>query len=266
MLAALVLSILALFIPIPMSTLAPVEVVAREPIVVAAPIEGVIESIKIEPNTRVKAGDVLLSFQNTTLKNKFDIADRATQVAKAKELKATQSAFSDPAGRHEVAIAMAELKLSEAERDYAKDMLAKTVLIAPKDGLAIFSSRKDWEGKPVIQGERIIEIADPNRIEFGIDLSVKDAIVLNDGAEVKIFLDSDPLHAVKATLTRASYHAQPSAASGLSFMLFAKLNENSENLPRIGYRGTAQVYGKSTFLGFYLFRRPIAALRQMIGI
>ncbi len=265
-LGAFILSLLALFIPIPMSTLAPVEVVAREPIVVAAPIEGVVESIKIEPNTRVKAGDVLLSFQNTTLKNKFDIADRATQVAKAKELKATQSAFSDPAGRHEVAIAMAELKLSEAERDYAKDMLAKTVLVAPKDGLAIFSSRKDWEGKPVMQGERIIEIADPSRIEFGIDLSVKDAIVLNDGAEVKVFLDSDPLHAVKATLTRASYHAQPSAANGLSFMLFAKLNENNENMPRIGYRGTAQVYGKSTFLGFYLFRRPIAALRQMIGI
>jgi multidrug resistance efflux pump len=209
---------------------------------------------------------VLLSFQNTTLKNKYDIAERSVQVARAKELKATQSAFSDPAGRHEVAIAMAELKLSEAERDYAKDMLAKTVLVAPKDGLTIFSSRKDWEGKPVLQGERIIEIADPSRIEFGIDLSVKDAIVLHEGAEVKVFLDSDPLHAVKATLTRASYHAQPSAANGLSYTLFAKLNDSGDALPRIGYRGTAQVYGNSTFLGFYLFRRPIAALRQMIGM
>jgi multidrug resistance efflux pump len=266
MLGAVIISLLVLFIPMPMSTLAPVEVVAREPIVVAAPIEGVIESIKIEPNTRVKAGDALLSFQNTTLKNKYDIAERSVQVARAKELKATQSAFTDSAGRHEVAIAMAELKLSEAERDYAKDMLAKTVLVAPKDGLAIFSSRKDWEGKPVLQGERIIEIADPSRIEFGIDLSVKDAIVLHDGAEVKVFLDFDPLHAVKATLTRASYHAQPSAANGLSYTLFAKLNDGGDALPRIGYRGTAQVYGNSTFLGFYLFRRPIAALRQMIGM
>ena len=101
MLGAAFIALLALFIPIPMSTLAPVEVVSREPIMVAAPIEGVIETIKIEPNTPVKAGDVLLSFQNTTLKNKFDIAERAVQVARAKELKATQSAFSDPAGRHE---------------------------------------------------------------------------------------------------------------------------------------------------------------------
>ncbi len=265
-LGATFLALLALFIPIPMSTLAPVEVVSRDPIMIAAPIEGVIETIKIEPNTRVKTGDILLSFQNTALKNKFDIAERAVQVAKAKELKAVQSAFSDTAGRHEVAITTAELKLSEAERDYARDMLVKTVLVSPKDGLAIFSSRKDWEGKPVMQGERIIEIADPANIEFGIDLSVKDAIVLHEGAEVKVFLDSDPLHALNAVLNRASYHAQPSAANGLSYTVFAKLNNSADVLPRIGYRGTAQIYGTRTFLGFYLFRRPISALRQMIGM
>ncbi len=264
--AATILGLLALFIPVPMSTLAPVEVVARDPVVVASPIEGVIESIKIEPNTPVRAGDVLFTFQNTNLKNKFDIAERAVQVARAKELKSSQSAFSDPAGRHEVAIATAELKLSEAERDYARELLLKTNVIAPKDGLAIFSSRKEWEGRPVMPGERIIEIADPKAIEFGIELSVKDAIVLKDAAEIKVFLDSDPLQAVKATLIRASYHAQPTAANGLSYNLFAKLNDANRVLPRIGYRGTAQVYGESTFLGFYLFRRPIAALRQMVGM
>ncbi len=260
-----IIALMALFIPIPMSTLAPVEVVAREPIVVAAPIEGVVEGIKIEPNTPVKKGDILLSFQNIALKNKFDIAERAVQVARAKEMKAAQSAFTDATGRHDLAITNAELKLAEAERDYAKDMLAKTTLIAPKDGLAIFSSVKEWEGRPVMQGERIIEIADPALVELGIELPVKDAIVLHDGADVKVFLDSDPLHALPATLTRAGYHAQPTAGNGLSFMLYARLNDRN-NFPRIGYRGTAQVYGGRTFLGFYLFRRPISALRQMIGL
>jgi hypothetical protein len=36
-------------------------------------------------------------------------------------------------------------------------------------------------------------------------------------------------------------------------------------IPRIGLRGTAKIYGEQVSLFYYLMRRPLAALRQLIG-
>ena len=37
-------------------------------------------------------------------------------------------------------------------------------------------------------------------------------------------------------------------------------------MPRIGLRGTARVYGPRTTMFYFLFRRPITAMRQLIGV
>ena len=43
--------------------------------------------------------------------------------------------------------------------------------------------------------------------------------------------------------------------------------QGDENkLPRIGLRGTAKVYGSKVSLFYYLFRKPITFMRQLIGI
>ena len=55
------------------------------------------------------------------------------------------------------------------------------------------------------------------------------------------------------------------AANELSFAVSARLENETEYTPRIGSRGTAQIYGENVSLGFYLFRRPLAAVRQWMG-
>ena len=137
---------------------------------------------------------------------------------------------------------------------------------ATRSGLAVFANKKDWEGRPVQTGERIMEIADPASVELWIELPVKDAIVVREGARVKVFLDSDPLNPREAVLTSASFHASPTATNTLAYVLRARLNDGEGLAPRIGYRGSAQVYGETTWLGFYLFRKPFAAFRQLAGL
>ena len=46
--------VLAMFLPVRLSTLAPVEVVARDPAVVTAPLDGVLAEILVQPNTVVQ--------------------------------------------------------------------------------------------------------------------------------------------------------------------------------------------------------------------
>ena len=91
-------------------------------------------------------------------------------------------------------------------------------------------------------------------------------IAAKDGARVVVYLDSDPLAPIEATLVRASYQASVTGEGQYAFRLFARLAVDGDRLPRIGTRGTAQVYGERVSLFFYLFRRPITAIRQRLGV
>lgn len=254
------------FIPVPLTALAPAEIVARGAAVVAAPIDGVIEKVLVEPNQQVAPGDVLVRLADITLRNRHEVAEREVTVADARLKQTTQLAFSDPRGMHELGIARAELALKIAERNFARDMLGHTVITANRGGIAVYADKRELTGKPVAVGERIMDIADPRMLELKIDLPVADAITLRPGARVTAFLDSDPLRPYAANIVRSDYKARPGEGDVASFRVIAELVENGRALPRLGVRGTAQIYGDQVPLGFYLFRRPIAAARQWTGL
>ncbi len=258
--------ILIAMFPVSMTTLAPLEIAPREPFVVAAPIDGVVDEILIAPSSEVTEGQVLLRFADTISRNKFIVAEREVAVADARLKKSMQQAFSDVRGRHEIGIAQAELQLKRAERDMARDLLGRSVVKAQRAGTVVFGDPRDLVGKPMQTGEKIMEIADPGKIEIRIDVSVNESTTLWAGARVKAFLDSSPLRPREAQLVRADYQARLREGNALSFRAVALIEDDGKPLPRLGVRGTAQIYGNTVPLFYYLLRRPIAALRQWTGI
>lgn len=259
-------ALIAMAVPVPMTALAPVEVAPRAPTIVTAGVEGVILGVHVEPNQPIVRGQVLVRMVDTTLRNRFEIAEREVGVAAMRYKKAAQLAFTDIRGRHELAIAQAELELKTSERNYAADLLERSEIKADRAGVAFFADKKDLVGKPVSVGEKLMEIANPAEIEFRIDLGVADAIVLRDEARVKIFLDSDPLRSIEAKLVRSAYRARVRENQQLAFRLVAEAEPEAVGALRLGARGTAQVYSDRVPLGFYLLRRPLAAARQWFGI
>jgi hypothetical protein len=265
-LAFAILAGVALLWPLPMTALAPVEIVATGATIVASPIDGVVETIEVDPNTPVKAGDVLVRFTDTLLRNRREIAVREVAVAQARVRQANLLAFSDPKGRHELAIAESELALKRAELDYASDMLEKSAIRASRDGIAVYADRKSLVGKPVVTGERLLEIADPLRVEARVDVAVADVIALKQDGAATLFLDVDPLRPLSGRISRADYKSRVSDGDVLSFRAFAQLNLDGKVPPRIGLRGTAQIRGDIAPAGLVLFRRPISAARQWLGL
>jgi Barrel-sandwich domain of CusB or HlyD membrane-fusion len=251
---------------VPLTAIAPVEVTAKEPFVIAAPIEGVIDKISKEPNSYVTKGEEIFRFDDTTLRNKATLAERAVSVAAATYHKVRQAAFSDEDARYQLTISRAERNLKKAELNYANDLLRKTRMTAPVSGVLIYSNKNELEGRPVVTGETIMQIADPKSVALEIDLPVADAIVLKPGARVRVFLDAAPLKPLEAQLVKGSYHAETRPSGELVYKLRAEFDADSVNLPRIGAHGSAQVYGETTTVAFFLLRRPIAALRQHLGI
>lgn len=267
---ATLLALIAMFIPVPLTILAPVEIVAHKPAIVTAPLQGVIEHINVQPNKYVKKGDALFSLNKINLQSAYDVAERSVAIADARYRRATQGAFKSSESKRELAITKAELQMAIAEKNNAASRLSLSNITAKRDGLILFKGHEKWIGKPVETGERIMRIADPNSLRFEIDIDVADSIILEEGADVKVFLDSAPLKPVSASVETRSYEAELSSRNNLVFPITAKENSSvtvEQGAPlRIGLRGTAQIYGKKEPLWFYLFRKPISAIRQLIGI
>lgn len=262
-LALVVVLLLGLLIPVRQSVLAPAEVVPLGGQVVAAPLDGVIAEFLVKPNQAVKNGDLLLRFESTSLRAQADVAERALGVAEA-ELKAnSQRSFTDAESSSKIDLLAARVEQKRAERDYAAELLKRSEVRAERDGIAVFADAERWLGKPVQTGERLMEIADPNQAELRIELAVGDAIELASGAQVALFLDSDPLHRHVAWLERSAYEAQLTAAGQLAYRLDARFDASA---PRIGLRGTAKIFGDRAPLALYLLRRPLAGLRQSVGL
>nr|WP_217505405.1 HlyD family efflux transporter periplasmic adaptor subunit [Pseudomonas corrugata] len=255
--------LLGLLVPVRQSVLAPAEVVPLGGQVVAAPLDGVIAEFMVKPNQAVKNGDLLLRFESTSLKAQADVAERALDVAEA-ELKAnSQRSFADAESSSKIDLLAARVEQKRAERNYALELLKRSEVRAERDGIAVFADVERWLGKPVQTGERLMEIADPSQAELRIELAVGDAITLAPGAQVALFLDSDPLQRHVAWLERSAYEAQPTAAGQLAYRLDARFDAAA---PRIGLRGTAKIFGDRAPLALYLLRRPLAGLRQSVGL
>jgi len=146
---------------------------------------------------------------------------------------------------------------------YAESLLARIQVKAERPGIAVFDDPNGWTGRPVRIGERILTIADPARAEIEVRLPVSDAINLEPGAEVALFLNIAPERRIEATLRYASYEATVGPDGALSYRLKAALGTAPP--PRIGLKGTAEIYGQKVTLFYYLMRRPLAALRQLTG-
>lgn len=255
----------ALIIPVPMSTVAPAKIVAKDPLIVSAPIDGVIADIAVLPNTEVTQGDVLFRYEDTTFRSDYQIAERNLDVAMAQYRRAAQGAFVEADQKADVPLLKAEVELRETERNYAYERLAKVEVKAEQAGLVLYSDKSDWIGRPVVVGQRMMELANPRQVEVRIDLPVDDAIVLHEGAAVSLFLNAHPLSSVPATVRHASYHAEVLPNNTLAYRVTAQLGEGAPEL-RIGWQGSAKIYGEHVSLFTYLFRRPISALRPWIGL
>lgn len=258
-------ALLLLCLPVRLSVLAPMEIIPDDPVVVAAPMDGAVKNFMVTPNQSVTAGQVLFTLDDIRIRNEYEIAVKTLAVTRADSLRARQKSFADEDSRAELLLLDARVTQQQAMVDYLAEQLARSRVSATVDGIAVFSDVNDWLGKPVVVGEKVLSLADPGHVAAEIQLPVADAINLSPGADVRLFLNIAPDRPVAATLYQAAYEARVTADNILAFRLKARPAEGRPP-PRIGLRGTAKIYGDNVCLGYYLLRRPLAAVRQFFGI
>ncbi|MDM0034489.1 HlyD family efflux transporter periplasmic adaptor subunit [Variovorax sp. J22P271] len=253
-----------LLLPVSQTTLAPAEVVSMNAQVVSSPIDGVIQRMQVRPNQAVDVGTPLFLLDETTLRNRADVLGKEVAVADAELQAASQRAFDNPQSKNELTLLGAQARQRRAELAAVEAQLKRTQVLSPRAGVAVFSDPDDWLGKPVVTGERILHVADPTQPGMRVQLPVADAIAIEPGAPVTLFLTAHPLDPLHGRILETSYQARTSDEGVASYRLLASI-EGTPAHARLGLHGTAKLQGERVVLGYYLLRRPLAALRAWTG-
>ncbi|WP_233201323.1 efflux RND transporter periplasmic adaptor subunit [Chromobacterium alticapitis] len=250
--------------PVRLSVLARAEVVPSDPVLLRAPVAGVIDKVSVLPNQPVIRGAALFDLDSTVLTGQYALAKEEARAAEESFRASAQLALTDDKGK----LALAQDKAKVEEKDIAADFtgreLTRMHVVAPADGVIVFSDRNDWQGKAVAQGEKVMTLADPAKVELTAWLPGGEAIALQPGSQVTLYPNGSPFHSYDAVLLRVAYKAEAGEGNVLAYRLQARF-DSDQRLPQLGQMGTARVYGDWVPLCYYALRRPLTAARQWLG-
>ncbi|TFW10314.1 HlyD family secretion protein [Oxalobacteraceae bacterium OM1] len=252
-----------LLFPVRLTVLAPGELVPANPAVIRSPLEGVIERFHVKPNEAVKKDQPLFDFDQAQLASRAAVAEQALATAEAEYRQALQQALNDGKSKSQLATLQGKIEERRAETEFLRGQVERAHVLAPRDGIALFDDPSEWIGRPVATGERILRIAAPDDVEVEAWLAVGDAIRLEPGADAQLYLSADPLAPVAAHIRYVAYEAQQRPDGGFAYRVRAALDGKSGQ--RVGLKGTAKLSGHRVPLVYWMLRRPLAAVRQVLG-
>jgi len=252
-----------LVLPIRLTVLAPGELVPANPAVIRAPLEGVVGNFLVRPNQVVEIGQPLFNFDDASLRSRLEVARQALSGAQAEYRQAAQLAVTETKYKGQLALLMGKVEERQAESDYLQGQLERAHVLAPQAGIALFDDPSEWIGKPVATGERIMRIATPDDVEVEAWLAVGDAVPLPVGAPLSLYLNASPLLSVTAQLRYMAHDAVQRPDGSYAYRVRASLAQPTEH--RVGLKGTAKITGSWVPMVYWVLRRPVASIRQMIG-
>lgn len=265
-LLAFCLILLALIvIPVRLRIVAPCEIIPKEPFIVAAPLDGVVERMLVQPGMAIEKGQLLLRYDKRLMQEELEVSRQQVNVIRSDLERARIEAFENMDSRGRIVILEHRLAQEEARLRLAEKHAAMADIKAEVDGIARLDAPDSWRGRPVTIGERLLMVVDPRKTKVRIWLPMDDNIDFDQEQAIQVMLNTDPGNSLVTHLSYVSNHASQSDEGMPSFQAEA---EWVGNLPavKLGLKGNAILYGNRVPLGYWLLRRPLKVLRAFFGI
>ncbi len=256
---------LLMFLRVPLRVVAPCEIVPKDPIVITAPLEGIIEKIIVQPGDTVKKGELLFYYDKRVPLQELRVAQKKVDIINSEVNRATAQAQKDKKALSELAIAALKLKKEQLELELAEYRASQLDVESPINGVALIDDPEEWHGKPVKIGEKVLIIANPEETKIRMWVPEDDNINLKPNIPIKIFLNVNPETSEEAHLTYIANYTLVSEKSVTSFIAEAEWVGHPKDI-KLGLKGSAILYGENVSLFYWIVRKPWAYFRRFIGM
>lgn len=242
----------------------PAEIISKNPGVISAPFEGMIENVTVRPGDNITQDQIVAVMERQALEARMRAAEQELSIARASLGRLRREALLAPEKKAQLEQLQSEIDVKTIEYDYARDTLDRSEIKAPRAGVAIFSDPTSLIGKPVTMGETIMQIANPEEAELLIRVPVDSLLPMDENSSVTFHMNAAPLSSHSAQIKSIGYQASPDADGLLTYKIRANLPE--EYKARIGWKGTARIYSSWNILAYAILRRPLITLRNITGL
>ncbi len=262
--ALVVIAIAALAWPIPMRVMAPCEVVAENPTVVTAPLNGVIAEVLVKPGQRVETGDLLFRYDDRAGRQDLEVAERQVSIVRAQLDESLASAMREREAQARTRILQAQLAQEEARLELARYICSRLEIKAPKAGLVEMPEPAEWQGRPVKVGERLLRLLSPECTRVRFWVAERDRLPGLEKKPARVFLPSVPSKVFTARILWLNTAVQNSPQGVPSFLGEAEWQDQPPTFA-LGQQGQIALYGEKSSSLHSILRKPLAALRPWLG-
>lgn len=254
-----------MFLPVASSVNAPMRVTPDLPHHIFAPMDGILKELYVQPGQMVDSGDVLFEYDSRVLEKRLDEARRSVGVARAKLAKMEGAALRDPQSRAELPVLKLELEQALADVDFFRGQLQRAKVRTQKPGVIVLDDPDSLIGSALKTGQAVMSVADPAKTRIKMLVPSSDIGFIREGARAEIRLDSEPLTNHQAVVTRIGFEVRTSH-EGVPSVVTEALWTNAPPDVKPGQKGSAKIYGETTFLGLQILRKPLITFRTYTGI
>jgi hypothetical protein len=261
----LALFLLTFIIRIPLRIVAPCEVVPTDPILITAPLKGIIQNITVEPGQRVKTGDVLFEYDKKVPMDELQIMVKQVNIIQAEMQRALGLARKDPNSRAELGVLQEKLSKERKNLEAARNKANKLVVTSPIDGVTIIQDPDQWRGNPVEVGEKVMMVSDPDKNKVRIWIPEEDNVEINPDYDVRVILNVHPDVTYYAKIHYIASSITMSESNVPSFLAEANWIDGNPEGVKLGLKGTAILYGDKVSVIYWVLRKPWMFIRRSIG-
>lgn len=236
---------------------------------VFAPLDAEVVDMRVDHESKVQQGDVLLKLQSRTLDLKREelMTQREVAMEKLRALEASRlgdrrNRSQDPALPTDWSAAEKELRELVAGQNeqlgIIDKMIASLTLRSPITGQVIsWNNTKDWISRPVRQGQRLVSIVDlQSQGQLRLTIDDRDAPALfrrtresDAPVEVRFTFVNDPTVTHRAEVVRTAINAERSDRAGRSIRVEAVVAVGQNVSPQPGANVRGRIPCGDTTLG-----------------
>jgi multidrug resistance efflux pump len=260
------LLLMSLFlVEVPLRIVGSCEVVGKDPVVMTAPLDGIIKQVVVKPGQYVQEGDLLFIYDTRLPEQSYKVAQKQVEVTESELHRAMAMTFQDKKqGLSEVAILRETLEKDKLGLQKSEQELLMAKVLSPISGVVLLDSPEKWRGNPVQLGELVLKVSDPSETKISIWIPEDDNIALDSSKQTRIMLNVSPEETFEGKLDYISSYGDVNEKGIPGFKAEANWVKTPENA-KMGLKGTAVLYGEDVSMFYWIVRRPWTTVRKFLG-